>query len=46
LAKKAYRNTHWKVLNEYLASIGGKDLIISALEEKKAEAEARPGEGY
>jgi chromobox protein 1 len=45
LAKKAYRKTHWKVLNEYLASVGGKDLIISALEEKKVEAAARPGEG-
>jgi chromobox protein 1 len=34
----ACRETASKILNEYLASVGGKDQILSLWEEKKAEA--------
>jgi chromobox protein 1 len=35
-----YRETASKILNEYLASVGGKEAILAAYEEKKAAVEA------
>jgi hypothetical protein len=39
----AYRGTESKILNKYLASIGGKDQILSLWQEKKAEAAQTKG---
>jgi chromobox protein 1 len=39
----ACRETASKILNEYLASVGGKDQILSLWEEKKAEAAQKKG---
>ena len=38
MADKCYSETAAVILGEYLESVGGKDLILSTWEEKKAEA--------
>ncbi len=43
LTDQFYRETASAILNEYLASVGGKELILRAWGEKKAQAAAKKG---
>jgi len=43
LANDTYSSTAEKILNEYLASVGGKEQIMFDWEEKKKEARAKKG---